>query len=78
MPRPGQNPSGHDLITAGPVTFVDRVRPDGVIVRLESRFHRKHQKPAPVDVMGATGHAHGLTVNHLAQNGRTEEDIRCG
>ena len=29
-----------------PATFVDRVRPDGVIVRWESRHHRKHQKPA--------------------------------
>ncbi|BCJ47542.1 hypothetical protein GCM10010168_19000 [Actinoplanes ianthinogenes] len=29
-----------------PATFVDHVRSDGVIVRLESRFHRKHQKPA--------------------------------
>ena len=28
------------------MTFVDRVRPDGVMVRWESRRHRKHQKPA--------------------------------
>ena len=27
-------------------TFVDHVRPDGVVVRWESRRHRKHQKPA--------------------------------
>lgn len=27
-------------------TFVDHVRPDGVAVRLESRFHRKHRNPA--------------------------------
>ena len=27
-------------------TFVDHVGPDGVIVRWESRRHRKHQKPA--------------------------------
>ena len=29
-----------------PATFVDHVRPDGSVVRLESRRHRKHQKPA--------------------------------
>jgi hypothetical protein len=28
------------------MTFVDRLRPDGAIVRWESRHHRKHQKPA--------------------------------
>jgi hypothetical protein len=27
-------------------TFVDHLRPDGVVVRWESRQHRKHQKPA--------------------------------
>ena len=43
---PGQNRAGRDLSIGVPVTFVDHVRPNGVIVRLESRFHRKHQKPA--------------------------------
>lgn len=42
---PGRNGSGHDASTGARLTFVDHVRPDGVIVRLESRFHRKHQKP---------------------------------
>jgi len=32
--------------TGVPATFVDHVRPDGVIVRWESRRHRKHRKPA--------------------------------
>jgi len=41
---------GHDVIIGAPATFVDRVRPDGVIVRWESRHHRKHQKP----VVGST------------------------
>ena len=41
-----QNPGGHDAIIGAPATFVDPVRPDGVIVRWESRHHRKHQKPA--------------------------------
>jgi hypothetical protein len=42
-----RNRDGRDVITTGaPATFVDRVRPDGVIVRWESRHHRKHQKPA--------------------------------
>ena len=41
-----RNRSGHMLSVGAPVTFVDRVRPDGVIVRWESRHHRKHQKPA--------------------------------
>ena len=35
--------------------FVSRVRPDGVIVRLESRFHRKHQKPATGSTWWAPG-----------------------
>jgi hypothetical protein len=43
---PAQNRSGRDLTVGAPVTFVDHVGPDGVIVRLESRFRRKHQKPA--------------------------------
>lgn len=37
---------GHYLSTGTPATFVDHVRPDGVIIRRESRRHRKHQKPA--------------------------------
>ena len=27
----------------GAVTFVDHMRPDGLVVRWESRHHRKHQ-----------------------------------
>jgi len=46
---------GHDVIIGAPATFVDRVRPDGVIVRWESRHHRKHQKP----VVGSTWWAPG-------------------
>jgi len=38
--------SGHDVITGAGVTFVDHVRPDGTVVRWESRHHRKHQKSA--------------------------------
>ena len=30
----------------GPATWVDHVREDGIVVRWESRRHRKHQKPA--------------------------------
>ena len=41
-----RNRSGHMLSVGAPATFVDRVLPDGVIVRWESRHHRKHQKPA--------------------------------
>jgi hypothetical protein len=40
---PGRN-GGRDLSIGAPVTFVDRVRLDGVIVRWESRRHRKHLK----------------------------------
>src|SRR6266516_8126072 len=29
------------------VTFVERVRPDGAVGRLESRYHRKHPRGAP-------------------------------
>jgi len=44
------------LVRVGaPVTFVDHVREDGVIVRLESRFHRKHQKPAAGSTWWAPG-----------------------
>ena len=42
----GQDRSGRDLSFGAPATFVDRVRPDGTVVRLGSRPHRKHQKPA--------------------------------
>ena len=41
-----RNRRGSELSIGAPATFVDRVRPDGVIVRWESRHHRKHQKPA--------------------------------
>jgi hypothetical protein len=41
-----RNPEGRDVVIEASATFVDRVRPDGVIVRWESRHHRKHQKPA--------------------------------
>ena len=40
---PGRN-DGRDLSIGAPVTFVDHVRADGVIVRWESRRHRKHLK----------------------------------
>ena len=42
----GQDHSGRKLIVSAPATFVDHVRPDGSVVRLGSRRHRKHQKPA--------------------------------
>jgi hypothetical protein len=41
-----RNREGRDVVIEAPATFVDRVRSDGVIVRWESRHHRKHQKPA--------------------------------
>jgi hypothetical protein len=40
---PGRN-GGRDLSIGAPATFADRVHPGGVIVRWESRRHRKHQK----------------------------------
>jgi hypothetical protein len=43
---PGQDHDGRQLSIVAPATFVDRVRPDGTVVRLGSRRHRKHQKPA--------------------------------
>jgi hypothetical protein len=52
---PGQHRSGHDLTVGAPVTFADHVRPDGVIVRWESRRHRKHQKPATGPTWWAPG-----------------------
>jgi hypothetical protein len=39
---PGRDGGGRDLSIGAPVTFVDHVRPDGVIVRWESRRRRKH------------------------------------
>ena len=42
----GQDHRGRELSIGAPATFVDHVRPDGSVVRLESRHHRKHQKPA--------------------------------
>jgi hypothetical protein len=42
----GQDHSGRELSLGALATFVDHVRPDGSVVRLESRRHRKHQKPA--------------------------------
>jgi hypothetical protein len=42
----GQDHSGRELSIGVPATFVDHVRPDGSVVRLESRHHRKHQKAA--------------------------------
>ncbi|GAA4215828.1 hypothetical protein [Actinocatenispora rupis] len=39
MPRPRRS-------AGAPATFVDHVRADGAVVRLGSRFHRKHQAPA--------------------------------
>ena len=45
MPRPER---GERALSIGaPATFVDRLRPDGVIVRWESRRHRKHLKDGP-------------------------------
>jgi hypothetical protein len=42
----GRNSGDRYLSVGAPATFVDRVRPDGVVVRWESRRHRKHRKPA--------------------------------
>jgi hypothetical protein len=45
MPRRDR---GDRVLSIGaPATFVDRLRPDGVIVRWESRRHRKHLKDGP-------------------------------
>jgi hypothetical protein len=41
---PGPDVGGRDLSIGAPVTFVDHLRPDGVLVRWESRRHRKHLK----------------------------------
>jgi len=43
---PERNRDGRYLSIGVPATFVDHLRPDGVMVRWESRRHRKHQKPA--------------------------------
>jgi hypothetical protein len=43
---PGRNSGDRDLIVGAGATFVDRVRQDGLVVRWESRHHRKHQKSA--------------------------------
>ncbi|GAA1233459.1 hypothetical protein GCM10009665_24670 [Kitasatospora nipponensis] len=43
---PGPGPTGHRPHRRVPATFVDHVGPGGVVVRWESRHHRKHQKPA--------------------------------
>jgi hypothetical protein len=41
---PGRHREGHYLSGGSPATFVDRMRPDGVVVRWESRRYRKHQR----------------------------------
>ena len=41
---PGRDRGGRDLTIGAPATYVDQLRPDGVIVRWESRRHRKHLK----------------------------------
>jgi hypothetical protein len=46
---------GGELSVGTPATFVDRVRPDGVMVRWESRLHRKHQKTAVGSTWWAPG-----------------------
>jgi hypothetical protein len=50
-----QNRDGRATIIGAPATFVDHVRPDGVVVRSESRHHRKHQKPAAGSTWWAPG-----------------------
>ncbi len=42
---PGQHRSSRGLSVGAPATFVDHVRPDGSVVRLGSRRHRKHLEP---------------------------------
>jgi hypothetical protein len=41
---PGRDGRGRDLSIGAPATFADHLRPDGVILRWESRRHRKHLK----------------------------------
>jgi hypothetical protein len=43
----GQDRGGRDLSIGAPVTFTDHLRPDGVVVRWESRHHRKHLRAGP-------------------------------
>ena len=50
-----RNRGDWQLSIGAPATFVDRVRPDGVLVRWESRHHRKHQKPAVGSMWWAPG-----------------------
>ena len=47
-----QDRSGHEGPVGPFVTFVERVRPDGVVARWESRRHRKH--PQGADAVGST------------------------
>ncbi|HEY6276805.1 MAG TPA: hypothetical protein VIX86_10785 [Streptosporangiaceae bacterium] len=44
----GRNRSGSNASTGAAVTYVDHTRPDGLMVRWESRRHRKHlTQPSP-------------------------------
>lgn len=45
-PKAADGTSHRSLSALAAATFVEHVRPDGVIVRWESRRHRKHLKPA--------------------------------
>jgi hypothetical protein len=44
---PVQDRGGREGRVGPFVTFVDHVRPDGVVARWESRRHRKHPESAP-------------------------------
>jgi len=44
---PGPDRRGRDLSIGAPATYVDRLRPDGTVVRWGSRPHRKHLKDKP-------------------------------
>src|SRR5512140_739716 len=44
---PVQDRGGHQGRVGPFVTFVERVRPNGVVARWESRDHRKHPQGAP-------------------------------
>ena len=44
----GNNRGGNGAGRFGAVTFVDHMRPDGLVVRWESRHHRKHLSAAAV------------------------------
>jgi hypothetical protein len=50
-----QDRDGRAIIIGAPATFVDQVRPDGAVVRWESRHHRKHQQPAVGSTWWAPG-----------------------